>query len=288
MKRLLSLVLALIMMFTLCACNNPAPAEETASEVTSAEEKEAEAKEASFDLWADDEDTALDPNVTLAEDGTMTYKLSTKSYSHWYINEEGGYDYLADNKIKTGDDWYYYDIEFSTADTAFIVMDPWCDWADDYLNKYFGAITEKTTLPLMQAAAEKGHKVIILTNDPAKIKYNTKITPGLQELVDAGKAELLYHTDWPQDKFIEMLDEEGITKLIYTGYASNMCVITRDLGISKMIGKGKQLYFIPECSGAMEHADTWETQEVHKATTFIIGQVQAKLIDFEDIYNVLK
>ena len=278
MKRIFSLILALIMMFALASCAEEAP---------KAEEKETEAK-AAFDLWADDENPEIDNEVNVAEDGTMTYKLRTKSYSHWYINEEGGYDYLSETKIKTGDDWYYYDIDFSNRDTAFIVMDPWCDWADDYLNEYFGAVTERTTLPLMQAAAESGHKIIILTNDPANFKYNTKITPGLQELVDAGKAELLYHSDWPQDKFIAKLDEEGITKLIYTGYASNMCVLTRDLGISKMIGKGKQLFFVPECSAAMEHADTWETQEVHKATTFIIGQVQAKLIDFEDIYNILK
>lgn len=279
MKRTLSLILALIMMFALASCSGEAP---------KAEEKENEVKEASFDLWADDEGAEIDSEKTIAEDGTMTYKLRTKSYSHWFINEEGGYDYLSDTKIKTGDDWYYYDFELSNRDTAFIVMDPWCDWADDYLNEYFGAVTEKTTLPLMQAAAESGHKIIILTNDPAKMKYNTKITPGLQALVDEGKAELLYHTDWPYDKFNAMLDEAGIKNLIYTGYASNMCVLTRELGITKMIGSGKRLFFVPECSAAMEHADTWETQEVHKATTFIIGQVQAKLVDFEDIYNILK
>ena len=274
-KRIVAMLLAGVMVFALAACAQPAKVEE-------------EKTMAAFDLWSDDDGEALDPETTVSEDGMMTYKLRTKSYSHWYINEEGGYDYLSETKIKTGDDWYYYDFDFSNKDTAFIVMDPWCDWADDYLNEYFGAVTEKTTLPLMQAAAESGHKVIILTNDPAKVKYNTKITPGLQELVDAGKAELLYHTDWPFDKFNEKLDNDGIKNLIYTGYASNMCVLTRELGISNMIGSGKRLFFVPECSAAMELADTWETQEVHKATTFIIGQVQAKLIDFEDIYNAIK
>ena len=274
-KRIVAMLLAGIMVFVLAACAQPVEVEE-------------EKTMAAFDLWADDDGEALDPETTVSEDGTMSYKLRTKSYSHWYINEEGGYDYLSETKIKTGDDWYYYDFEFSNKDTAFIVMDPWCDWADDYLNEYFGAVTEKTTLPLMQAAAESGHKVIILTNDPAKIKYNTKISEGLQTLVDEGKAELLYHTDWPYDKFNEKLDNDGIKNLVYTGYASNMCVLTRELGISNMIGSGKRLFFVPECSAAMEHADTWETQEVHKATTFIIGQVQAKLIDFEDIYKAIK
>ena len=265
-KKFLSLLLAGAMMFAFAGC----------------------AATAGTDLWADDDGEALDPATTISKDETMTYNLRTKSYSHWYINDEGGYDYLSETKIKTGDDWYYYDFELSNKDTAFIVMDPWCDWADDYLNEYFGAVTEKTTLPLMQAAAESGHKIIILTNDPARVKYNTKITPGLQKLVDEGKAELLYHTDWPYDKFNEKLDSDGIKNIIYTGYASNMCVLTRELGITKMIGSGKRLFFVPECSAAMEHADTWETQEVHKATTFIIGQVQAKLIDFEDIYNAIK
>lgn len=270
-KRMMALLLAGIMVFCLAAC-----------------ETNAEPQRIGTDLFADDDIQTVDPATVVAEDGTITYNLTTKRYSHWWLDENGKYNYLSDTKIQTGDDWYGRDVQLSSKDTAYIVMDPWIDWCDDFVSDYFGKITEKTTLPLMQALAETGHTIIILTNDPEKMKYNTKITPGLQDLVDEGKAMLLYHQDYSYDKFNELLDEKGITKLVYTGYASNMCILYRELGIANMVSSGKQLFFVPDCSGAKEHKDTWETQEIHHATTFVIGQTQALLLEFEDIMNAIK
>lgn len=276
-KRIIAALTATVIAMSLAACTQPAAQDEEVSETVFTS------------VYSDDNLESIDPETTTNEDGSISYKIRTKRYSHWVMKEDGSYDRISDTKIKTDDTWYPMDKEFSSRDTAFIVMDPWIDWSDDYLNEYFGAITQKTTLPLMQAAAESGHTVIILTNDPAKINYNTKIDPGLQALVDEGKAMLLYHSDYNVDSFKALLEEKGIKKLMYTGYASNMCVLYRELGIARMaLAGGVELFFIPECSGAMEHADTWETQEIHEATSLVIGQTQALIVNFDDIMNAIK
>ena len=69
---------------------------------------------------------------------------------------------------------------------------------------------------------------------------------------------------------------------------SNMCVLFRELGIARMALTGKvETYFIPECSGAIEHAGTWDSQEIHKATTLVISQTQALIIAFDDIIKAI-
>lgn len=284
-KRLFAATMAGCMTIALGAC--------TQAPVTSqkpAGGSQADDKQPAFaGVFSDDDVQPVEPNTVKNADGSITYTLRTKRYSHWKFKEDGTMDQVSDTKINAEDKWYGFDKEFSSKDTAFIVMDPWIDWADDFVNDYFGEITQKTTLPLMQAAAESGHTVIILTNDPAKVTYNTKIDPGLQALVDAGKAELLYHTDYTVDTFLQLLESKGIKKLMYTGYASNMCVLFRELGIARMALTGKvETYFIPECSGALEHADTWDTQEIHNATTLVISQTQALLVDFDDIMKAIK
>lgn len=283
-RRIFIATLSAVMLFSLVSCRQT-----IASNETKADAGQTETSKASFsDVYSDDKIQPVEANTTKNEDGSISYTLRTKRYSHWKFKEDGTMDQVSETKINTEDRWYPFDKEFSSKNTAFIVMDPWIDWADDYLNDYFGKITQKTTLPLMQAAVESGHTVIILTNDPAKVSYNTKIDPGLQALVDQGKALLLYHTDYTADTFLKFLEEKGIEKLIYTGYASNMCVLFRELGIARMALTGKEeIYFIPECSGAIEHSDTWESQEIHEATTLVISQTQALIIEFDDIMKAI-
>ena len=228
---------------------------------------------------------SVEPNIVKSGD-VMSYQLMTKRYSHWVLDDKGEMEYISETKIKTNDTWYGLVKEFTNKNTAIIVMDPWIDWADENLNGYFGKIVDDYLMPLIDKVAENGHPIIIFTNSPAIVAYNTKISLGLQKLVDEGKAVLLYHSDYDADSFAAYLKNIGVNKVIYTGFCSNMCVLFRKVGIPFMNTK-VQTYFIPQCSGAIEHATTWETQDCHKHTTLLISQTQALLIEFDDIMNAL-
>jgi nicotinamidase-related amidase len=99
------------------------------------------------------------------------------------------------------------------------------------------------------------------------------------------------HIDFWQNintaEFAKMLHDKGVTKIIYLGFASNMCILSRPTGMIAMDNSGFSLYFIPEASAAVETQNTWQTQSVHKSTTLMISQSLASLIKYDDIISKL-
>jgi hypothetical protein len=61
-----------------------------------------------------------------------------------------------------------------------------------------------------------------------------------------------------------------------------MCVIGRRMGMIPMTHRGFRIFFVPEASAAVEYADTWHDQSMHKATTKIISQWIAEIIDYDE------
>ena len=237
--------------------------------------------------FADYDITPAEPDITKSEDGEISYTLRARRYSHWCMDENEEYIFLAPDKIKTKDDWYSFDKRFSNRDTAYIIMDPWSNMACDFLNSRLSAFTDKTVVPLAQLAAENGHKVLILTSLP-NAPYNSKIAPKLQQMLNAGLCEIIYHEECSPERFSSYLAEQGIKKLVYCGFFSNMCVLLRPLGIVSMVSRGGfDVYFVPGASSAMEHADTWDSGLVHSVTTLLISQTQAMLLELDDIIRVL-
>lgn len=184
------------------------------------------------------------------------------------------------------------DANFSSENTAFFVIDPWNDMPSDFLNHYYGKITENYILPLIKLANETGFPVFVFTNDCKAIKpepYSCKIPRQFHSMVkEYPKMRILYWQDLDLKAFTKSLKEKGITNLIYTGFASNMCVISRPTGMMSMKQQGFSLYFIPEASAAVETKQTWQSQKIHKVTTTIISQWMAKLINYADIYSKMQ
>jgi len=227
-------------------------------------------------------------NTIKSDDGSISYTLRARRYSHWFMDENEEYVFLAPDKIKTEDKWYAFDKSFSNRDTALIIMDPWSNMACDFLNNHLAGLTDETVVPLAQAAAASGHGVIILTDVP-NLPYNSKIAPKLQDMVDNGLAEVIYHAESSAEKFSELLESRGIKNLIYCGFFSNMCTLLRPMGIVHMSSTGKfNVYFVPQASAAMEHSTTWDTQLVHHASTLLISQTQAMILELSDINNAIK
>jgi len=162
----------------------------------------------------------------------------------------------------------------------------------DFLNQYYGKITENYILPLIKKANEAGFPVYIFTNDCKAIKpvpYSCEISQQFYLMEkDYPKVKVIYWQDIDLSKFVKLLKDKGISNLIYTGFASNMCVIGRPTGMFNMVQQGFSLYFIPEASAAVETNESWKSQKIHKATTTIISQWMARLIKYDDIYSKIK
>jgi hypothetical protein len=66
-----------------------------------------------------------------------------------------------------------------------------------------------------------------------------------------------------------------------------MCVIGRSMGMIPMKNHGFNIYFIPEASAAIEYAESWKNQSIHKSTTRIISQWIAEIIDYDEFMKAV-
>jgi hypothetical protein len=189
------------------------------------------------------------------------------------------------NFIRSINDIYITKKQFIPKESALIVMDPWENPGDNFLRVHNDIIFKDYLLPLINKMIDKNFTIIILTNKPSKdISYDSAVYIEIQKLIDLNHANLIYHDDYSPEKFIEYLTNKGINTLIYSGFASNMCIINRPLGMVRMQQAAKfRLFFVPEASGAVEVNATWEEGEIHKIITLIIGQTIGGIIHIKDI-----
>jgi hypothetical protein len=182
-------------------------------------------------------------------------------------------------------------VVLSTSDTAFFVIDPWVDMPSDFLNKNYGPIIDNFILPLIQRINKKAYPVYVFTNNCNFIKpvpYGCKIPEAFELMAKKYPSlNIIYWQDLDIDNFVNSLKKQGINNIVYTGFASNGCVIGRPVGLVNMLYRGFKLYFIPEASAALETKTTWKTQKIHHATTVTISQWMGGLIHYKDIYTQL-
>lgn len=176
---------------------------------------------------------------------------------------------------------------FTSSKTALVVVDPWADSGSKQLNDHYAPVMKNGVLPLVQKSIALGvRNIIFITNRYQSASYGVAIDPALQQLVSQGKAALLYHEDWTPSTFANALKSQGYKSVIYAGFSSSMCVIARpDTGLIAMQGQGLKLYFVPDASAAIEF-DDWVGQPVHKATTQLISQWMAELIDLNEFLSL--
>lgn len=220
-----------------------------------------------------------------------SYPIKTWRQSHFALDKNGALipeqrHGKAFYKVKEGK--YTFVRVLQKDKTALVVMDPWQDSGSPKLNEHFKNVFSKRLVPLVKHAVEMGFKVVIITNDPAKVNlgYASKIYPALQAIVDAGKASVLYHSDVDDRSFEVYLREAGITTLIYSGFASNICVIGMPTGMIPMFHRGFRLFFVPEASAATEFGDTWGNGAVHKAMISMISSWVGEIIGFKDFMKI--
>ncbi|EJL08701.1 isochorismatase family protein [Pseudomonas chlororaphis subsp. aureofaciens 30-84] len=217
--------------------------------------------------------------------------IKTWRKSHFALDKAGGLIPERKNgqafyKVKEGK--YEFQRALSKDKTALVVMDPWEDTGSPKMNKHYKKVFSQRLVPLAKHSIAMGLKVVVITNDPKTINlgYAARINPNLQVLVDAGKVDVLYHSDMDDRKFEVYLKSAGIDTLIYSGFASNMCVIGMPTGMIPMFHRGFRLFFVPEASAATEYGNTWGDGAVHKAMTSMISQWVGEIISFKDFMRI--
>ncbi|MGF1530281.1 MAG: hypothetical protein ACFCU4_02860 [Puniceicoccaceae bacterium] len=231
--------------------------------------------------------TREDTNFFVPHDPNTVYRISSTVNSFWALDGSGNL-LNKDGLPKHEQRDYELTASIIPSRTAFIIMDPWIDAPSEFLNHYYNKIIEAKILPLTEKAISLGHPVFILTNNPQEFDYSATIHAEFENLAENGNIKVLYHQDYDADSFSAFLKGHKIHSLIYTGFASNMCVIGREMGMIPMKNLNFRLFFIPEASAAVELADTWESQEIHKSTTSIISQWIAQIIHYDDFMAIKK
>ena len=221
------------------------------------------------------------PGSRTGQAAPPAYTITSYRTSHFKLNDSGDLELRAGVPYDA-EGVYRFRRTLQPQESAVVVMDPFADLTSDYLNDYVGRIVYSRLVPLVERASRRGHPVIILTNDPRTVLYGSRIYPELQALVAEGKAAPWYHRHPDNGAFANYLRSNGVRSLIYTGFASNLCVIGREDGIIAMKNQGFDTYFVPDASAAMEYADSWKNQAIHKATTQIISQGFAEIIDYDE------
>ncbi|MCP4494730.1 MAG: hypothetical protein GY820_46620 [Gammaproteobacteria bacterium] len=95
---------------------------------------------------------------------------------------------------------------------------------------------------------------------------------------------IIFWQDVNTASFIKQLKNQGINKIIYMGFASNMYILMRPIGMAKLFDHGFSLYVIPKASAAVETKETWKNRTIHKIMTIVIAQTFARLIDYDAIF----
>ena len=230
--------------------------------------------------------TAFAAQSVSHQSSNAAYVVTTHRQSYFKLDAHGTLD-LRNGLPYRSESRYRFERTVDPNKTAIVVMDPWVDMASEHLNEYYGAIAESRIVPLVTQALDKGHPVMVLTNDPKLVKYNTGIHPELAALAAGGAIEVLFHQAADDDEFAKRLRSKGIDSLVYTGFASNMCVIGRRMGMIPMVHQGFRLFFVPEASAAAEYPETWQDQTIHQATTKIISQWIAEVIDYDELMRAI-
>ena len=134
----------------------------------------------------------MNKNVIQNKSNGPAYTIETTRFSYFALDSNGKPE-LKNSLPYRAEGMYRFDRTIDPDKTAVVIMDPWVDMASEHLNEYYGKVTESRIIPLVMRALTRGHPIIVLTNDPNEVKYNTKIHHKLETLVENNKIRKLFH-----------------------------------------------------------------------------------------------
>ena len=142
---------------------------------------------------------------------------------------------------------------------ALILMDVWDNHPNDGWTDRERENVHARLLPLVQAARRRG---ILIVHSPHGRSIHESVAPLPQEIVVDGPNE--------QAELLQLLHSRGIEYLLYAGYASNMCVLTRPTGIIEMSRHGYRIILVRDASIAVETPESLEAQWNHYVAVHVV------------------
>jgi nicotinamidase-related amidase len=168
-------------------------------------------------------------------------------------------------------------LRLSTSEIALILIDVW----DAHPNRGWAERAEvniqNKLLPLLQVARE--HRILIV-HCPNGQKIHPSIKPLAHELLLEGRGH--------QTRLIKVLKQTGVKYLLYAGYASNMCILTRPTGIIEMNKAGFNAVLVRDASMALESPDLIHGELTHKAATYMVETNWGRTTKIADVIAALE
>lgn len=206
-------------------------------------------------------------SITRPQDGLI--KLTVRDFQHADDPKQAGTE--RDGKQVS------YTLEVAPSKLALVLIDVWADhpikgWAERAEKNVAAKL-----LPLVEAARKHG---ILVVHCPHGESPHPLVRPLPTELVMDGLGE--------KDRLVEALRQRGIRRLLYAGYASNMCMLTRPVGIIEMSRQGYDIIFVRDASLAIEAPDFLERDLTHQVATYIVETNWGVSTSVDDVLEALE
>jgi len=164
--------------------------------------------------------------------------------------------------------------------TALILIDVWETDPNDGSSQR-GTIHRQTKIVPLLALARKHNMIIMHAPNGRAIAEDSKPLPG--EIVIASQGVL---GDTLQlDLFLKT---HNITTLLYAGYASNLCVLTRPTGIIKMSERGYNIVLIRDATLAFETPESSEGEWANVMAITMVEQLWGESTTIDDLRSALE
>ena len=155
---------------------------------------------------------------------------------------------------ETNGTWHTDVRHFAVRDVVLVVMDAWATHDSAGWMQRAEANMRQNLAPLLQAVRTAGIRVIHASHDR---------TP--HPLVAPAEGDIVLDGAVSTQSFVDLLEHLGTRLIVYTGYSSNMCVMTRPIGLLHMQNRGFELALVRDASLAMETPDTLAGEWMHAA-----------------------
>ena len=170
-----------------------------------------------------------------------------------------------------------YTLDVAPSELALILIDVW----SDHPLKGWAKRAEKNVaaklLPLVESARKHGIQIV---HCPHGKSPHPLVRPLTTELVLDGHGE--------KTRLVQALRQKGIRRLLYAGYASNMCMLTRPVGIIEMSRKGYDVIFVRDASLAIETPDFLERDLTHQVATYMVETNWGVSTSVDDVLEALE
>jgi nicotinamidase-related amidase len=165
--------------------------------------------------------------------------------------------------------------------TALILIDTWDGHPNDgYLARVKTHMETKLN-PLLALARQHGLRVIHSPHELPLVggrEISPECVPVVGEkVIPAG---LMFNAGIELDDYLKA---QGVTTLIYAGYAVNWCILIRPTGILRMRDLGYEIILVRDCTLAWETPESLEGEWAKKMGVNLVEMIWGESTTFQDL-----